>query len=128
MRALLDTHTLLWWFFDRPELSARARAVIAEPSNEILVSAASGWEISTKHRIGKLQGVEPLLEDMGGWVAQARLTDLPVEIPHAQKAGSWSHDHRDPFDRMLAAQAMLEGVPLVTRDPVFESFGILLIW
>ena len=128
LRFLLDTHTLLWWLFDDQRLSEPARAIIADPSNEILVSSATAWEIATKHRLGKLHGVEPLVVDMAEWVRRAGFTELAVRIPHAQKAGSWPQAHRDPFDRMLAAQSALENVPLVTQDHAFASFGIHLAW
>lgn len=119
---------MLWWFFDDPQLSAPARAVIADPTNEILVSSASACEIATKHRLGKLHGVEPLVVDMTEWVRKASFSELPVRISHGQKAGTWPHAHRDPFDRMLAAQSALEDLPLVTKDPAFASFGLRLVW
>lgn len=128
MRHLLDTHALLWWLWDDPQLSPRSRQIIAEPSNEILVSGVSAWEIATKHRLGRLGGVEPLLVDMAEWVRRAGFVALPVGISHAQRAGSWVLDHRDPFDRMLAAQSAIEDVPLITRDPVFAAFGIHTVW
>jgi PIN domain nuclease of toxin-antitoxin system len=128
LRFLLDTHALLWWMFDDPQLSESARGILADPSNEILVSSATAWEIATKHRLGKLRGVEPLVIDMAGWVRRAGFFELAVSIPHAQKAGSWPHAHRDPFDRMLAAQSALEDVPLLTQDPALKSFGVRVVW
>ncbi len=128
MRFLLDTHALLWWLFDEPKLSRNAREIIADPSNVILISSASAWEISTKHRLGKLPSAKVLVQDIPSWVERAGFTELPVRIAHAQHAGSWPQIHRDPFDRMLAAQSALEDLPLVGCDPAFESFGIRTAW
>ncbi len=114
--------------FDDGRLSETAREILTDPANEILVSSASAWEIATKHRLGRLHGVEPLIVDMVAWVRRAGFSELSVRIPHAQKAGSWPQTHRDPFDRMLAAQGTLEDVPLMTRDPAFEVFGISVVW
>lgn len=128
MRFLLDTHTLLWWLFDDFRLSIPARAILVDPGNKIFVSSASAWEISTKHRLGKLTGVDVLINDMATWVQRAGFSELTVNILHAQKAGSWPQAHRDPFDRMLAAQSALEDLPLLTRDSAFRNFGIRLYW
>lgn len=128
MRFLLDTHTLLWWLFDDPRLSAAAREIVAAPANEILVSAATAWEVATKHRLGKLAVATELVKDIDGWVDRAGFTALPISIVHAQRAGAWPHPHRDPFDRMLAAQSTIEELPLVSQDPAFESFGIHVVW
>ena len=128
VRFLLDTHTLLWWLFDDPKLSANVREIVADPENEIYVSSASAWEISTKYRLGKLPAARELVRDISTWVQKAGFSELPVNIPHAQRAGSWPQAHRDPFDRLLAAQSALEEAPLVSRDPAFESFGIRLVW
>lgn len=125
---LLDTHTLLWWLFDEPKLSVRARAVLADPSREILVSSASAWEIATKHRLGKLPDADVLVTDIAGWIRKAGFSSLPITIDHAQRAGSWTAQHRDPFDRMLAAQAEIERVALITNDPVFAQFGLHALW
>ncbi len=128
MTFLLDTHTLLWWLFDDPQLSETVREIVADPANDILVSAASAWEISTKHRLGKLPAADELAKDMRTWFQRAGFRELPVRTPHAQRAGSWPQAHRDPFDRMLAAQSALEDVPLLTRDDKLESFGIRVVW
>ena len=128
MTFLLDTHALLWWLFDDPNLSRTVRGLIEEPGHTILVSAASAWEISTKHRLGKLREVDELLEDMGSWVARAGFRELPILVSHAQRAGSWPHAHKDPFDRMLAAQSAIENVPLLTRDEQLAGFNIRVIW
>jgi PIN domain nuclease of toxin-antitoxin system len=128
VRYLLDTHAALWWLFDDPRLPTRARALLAERRNEMLISAASAWEIATKHRLGKLECARELVKDMTGWFRRARFTELPVTVAHAQRAGSWTQPHRDPFDRMLAAQSILEDVPLISRDQAFAAFGVALVW
>lgn len=128
MRFLLDTHTLLWWLFDDPRLSGTVREIVADAGNEIVVSSATAWEISTKHRLGKLPAAKQLVQDIAGWVERAGFGELPATIRHAQRAGSWPHAHRDPFDRMLAAQSALEELPLISRDSELEAFGIRLVW
>jgi PIN domain nuclease of toxin-antitoxin system len=125
---LLDTHALLWWLFDDPRLPGTARAIIAEPENRIYASSASAWEISTKHRLGKLSAAATLVQDIEGWFRRARFAELPILTRHAQRAGAFHLPHRDPFDRMLAAQSELEEAPLVTQDPAFAAFGIRTVW
>ena len=128
MRLLLDTHVLLWWFFDDDRLSAKLRTQISNPDNEILVSSASAWEISTKHRLGKLPEAGEAVHRFRELVTQARMGELPVTVEHALLAGAFEVDHRDPFDRMLAAQSRAEGIPLATRDPAFSRFDIEVLW
>ncbi len=128
LKFLLDTHTLLWWLFDDSRLSKKAYRIIEDPANQIFVSSASAWEISTKHRIGKLPSADTLVQDIAGWVSRAGLSELAVTIQHAERAGHWSQPHRDPFDRMLAAQSSIENMPLVSRDAPLETFGLSLIW
>lgn len=128
MKYLLDTHALVWWLTNDRRLSKAARAVIGDASNRIAVSSASVWEICTKHRIGKLEGVDALARDVAGWVAKARFEQLPISFAHAERAGGWPQEHRDPFDRMLAAQSELEAMPLVTIDDALRSFGIQIVW
>ena len=128
MRLLLDTHTLLWWLFDDPQLSAKARALIADPGNTVLVSTASAWEVAIKHRIGKLPEAGEAVRRFASLIREARMEALPIGIEHALQAGSFSTAHRDPFDRMLAAQSLIEGVPLVTQDPAFGAFGVETVW
>lgn len=128
MRFLLDTHTLLWWLYDDPRLSKRAREIVGDSANKVLVSSASAWEISTKHRLGKLPSAVELVRDISGWVHRAGFVELPITISHGQRAGSWPQSHRDPFDRMLAAQCALEELPLITKDAQLEDFGIRLVW
>ena len=128
MRLLLDTHALLWWFTDDPRLSKTARDVIANQSNTVLVSAASAWEIATKHRLGKLGDIAEAVDRFSELITADGFEHLPVSCFHGLKAGSYPVAHRDPFDRMLAAQSELESVPLVTRDPAFAAFGTKTLW
>ena len=121
---LLDTHIFLWWLFDDKRLSASLRERIADPEQRILVSAASVWEISTKFRIGKLPEAAEVAHDTPAWITKAGFEPLSILPVHAQLAGSWDIPHRDPFDRMLAAQATLEELPLASVDPAMGLFGI----
>jgi PIN domain nuclease of toxin-antitoxin system len=128
MRLLLDTHTLVWWFTDNPSLSPPARAAILDTANEILVSAVCGWEIATKYRLGKFPEAAGSLAHYFEFIAADGFVHLPVSAEHAVRAGSFAVDHRDPFDRLLAAQAELEHLTLVTRDPAFAQFGTRTLW
>ena len=107
MRLLLDTHALIWWLAGDVRLSPRARRAIEDESNEIFVSAASAWEVSTKHRLGKLPDAGPLAVDFAREVRAQGFVPLPISLEHGQVAGALAIDHRDPFDRMLVAQARL---------------------
>lgn len=128
MAHLLDTHALLWWLFDDPKLPVTARGIIMDPNNRILVSSICALEIATKHRLGRLDSAAPLLTDFSGWMRQAGFEELPISIAHAQNAGSWPQPHRDPFDRVLAAQSILEGVPVISCDAAIAQFGAPLVW
>jgi PIN domain nuclease of toxin-antitoxin system len=128
MRLMLDTHALLWWLFDDARLSPTVRGLVGDRGNEVLVSSASGWEIAIKYRLGKLPSAAVLVQDLPGWVAKAGFAELPIRLAHAQRAGMWPQDHRDPFDRMLAAQSSVEDLPLVSSDTALRGFGITLVW
>ncbi len=128
MRCLLDTHALLWWLFDDPRLSSTVRGILGDPDNEIHVSSASACEIATKHRLGRLPSAKVLVQDIGGWVRRAGFREAPITIADAQRAGSWPQPHRDPFDRMLAAQSANGSLPLVSLDQELRAFGVTLIW
>ncbi len=128
MKLLLDTHALLWWFTDDPKLSPAAREAILSEEHEIFVSAASAWEIATKQRLGKLDDLPDLSGRFGELVAADGFSHLPVNYLHSLRAGGYSLAHRDPFDRMLAAQSELEFLPLVTLDPDFALFGTDTFW
>lgn len=120
-RYLIDTHILLWWIFNDPKLNQNSRRIIQNPSNKILVSSASAWEIATKHRIGKLPEAKELLEDYDGILQKARFDQLSITTAHALRAGLLPIQHRDPFDRMIMAQSELEQIPVITYDPAFKT-------
>jgi PIN domain nuclease of toxin-antitoxin system len=128
VRVLLDTHAVLWWFADDQTLPPGVGALIDDPANTIFVSAASAWEVCTKVRIGKLPTGTGLCEDFPGYLQRFHFTPLPISVEHGRLAGRLPGPHKDPFDRMLAAQALLEGVPLITNDPSFAGFGVNVIW
>lgn len=128
MRFLLDTHTLLWSFNGDRSLSAAARRLIEDGSHEILVSAASAWEIATKVRLGKLPTGEELIRNLDGFLIQLGFDGLPVSISHAARAGMLGGEHRDPFDRMLIAQAQSEDLPIISNDRVFDRYHVKRIW
>ncbi|MCI5220469.1 MAG: type II toxin-antitoxin system VapC family toxin [Candidatus Electrothrix sp. LOE2] len=121
---LLDTHIFLWWLFDDPHLPAGIRGHIGETENTILISAASVWEITTKFRLGKLPQAETVARNVPKWISEAGFTALSVSPDHAQLAGEWEMAHRDPFDRMLAAQAKLENVVLASVDKELRRFPV----
>jgi len=128
MRALLDTHALLWWLVDDERLSKNARALIANEDNEILTSAASAWEISTKHRLGKLPQAAQIARSLPSLLRKARIEALAIGLEHALKAGELPGPHKDPFDRMLIAQAKIEKLPVISADPVFGAYGVRVLW
>lgn len=124
---LLDTHIFLWWLFDAPELPAGLKEQLSDPRQPALVSAASVWEISTKYRLGKLPEAASVANNVSLWIEKAGFQPLSVTPEHAQLAGSWDMAHRDPFDRMLAAQAKLEKLPLASVDQALTAFPITLV-
>ena len=128
MRLLLDTHALIWWLAGDPSLSANAKAAIGDPGNEVFVSAASAWEIATKFRIGRLPPAGALARDVRGALANQGFLDLPISIQHGQAAGNLPGPHRDPFDRMLVAQATLADLVLVSNEAVFDRYGVRRLW
>jgi PIN domain nuclease of toxin-antitoxin system len=127
MTILLDSHAFFWWTTDDPRLSRYALKSIEEDS-EVYVSAVTAWEITNKIRTGKWPGAKPLADHFFEVIADYGFTSLPITLEHAHRAGLIPGQHRDPFDRMLAAQAQIENVPLVTADPVFRMFGTRVLW
>ncbi|MGO9742006.1 MAG: type II toxin-antitoxin system VapC family toxin [Roseiarcus sp.] len=128
MRLLIDTHTLLWWLAGDEALSLAARAAIADDSNDVFVSAASVWEIATKHRIGKLPGVAAIVADIDAVLSDQNFMGLPISIRHGQAGGALPGPHRDPFDRMLIAQAITENLVLVSNELAFDAYGVRRLW
>jgi len=126
--ALLDTHAILWATLTPKELSPKARKVIADEANTLLVSSMSAWEISNKVRIGKLPEAEGLERSFLEFMAAAGYTVLPLSVDVALRAGRLLGDHRDPFDRMIAAQALALDIPVLSIDPKLDAFGIRRIW
>lgn len=128
MRLLLDTHAFLWWLDGDRRLSIKARRLIADDANAVLVSAASAWEITAKARLGKLPGAKDVAADVFGCIGSQGFVPLDITVLHAQRAGGLAGDHRDPFDRMLIAQAQLEDVAVISDDRVFDEYGVRRIW
>lgn len=128
MKVLLDTHALLWWLSGDERLSVDARELIGSLDNTVLVSAASAWEVSTKYRLGKLPGAREVALDIASCLASQGFQAIPITLDQAQQAGSLPGPHRDPFDRMLIAQAQDLAVPLVSNEVVFDSYGVSRIW
>jgi PIN domain nuclease of toxin-antitoxin system len=126
MTILLDSHTFVWWVLDDRKLSARAAAAIEE--DRVLVSAVVAWEISAKVRSGKWPEARMLSERFFDTLKHYAWGGLSITLEHAHLAGSMPGAHRDPFDRMLAAQAIVEGTPLVTIDPAFRHFNVEVLW
>lgn len=125
---LLDTHALLWWLLDSPELSGAARAAIADGRRRVLVSAASAWELATKHRLGKLPEADHIVSNLAAYLRKQLVDTLPISLEHALAAGRLPGPHRDPFDRMLMAQAQSDRLLVVTVDPVFGEYGVPVLW
>ena len=122
-RLLLDTHALLWWLADDPRLGPRARELIGDERNEAYVSAASAWEISIKKALGKLEAPG----DLDAIVEEEGFAKLPITFFHGERAGSLPDLHRDPFDRMLIAQAQAEGLDIVTTDERIASYAVRVV-
>ena len=128
VRALLDTHAFLWWIADSGRLSGAAHGAIADESNDILVSAASAWEIATKHRLGKLPGGEAVATDIAGHIVGQGFLEMAIGVADAERAGRLPGPHRDPFDRMLIAQALAQDLTVVSVDAVFDRYGVNRLW
>ena len=114
---LLDSHVLLWWWFEPERLSPPVQGLLADPATPVLVSAATVWELSLKHHQGKLPELAQAVSDLPGLLQADGFQPLSISLSHGARAGAYSQPHRDPFDRMLAAQAELERLVLLTVDP-----------
>jgi PIN domain nuclease of toxin-antitoxin system len=128
VRLLLDTHALIWWVLGIDRLGPSAIAGLSDPSNDVLVSAVSAMEIATKFRIGKLPEARRIAQDFEAVVAEQSFTPLSISIPHARLAGSLQLAHKDPFDRLLIAQSIMENLTLVTNEVMFDDFGVSRLW
>lgn len=128
VRALLDTHAFLWWIADSGRLSGAAHSAIADEMNDIIVSAASAWEITTKYRLGKLPGGEAVAIDISDHIIGQGFEEMAISVADAERAGRLPGPHRDPFDRMLIAQALAQGLTVLSVDEVFDRYGVNRLW
>jgi PIN domain nuclease of toxin-antitoxin system len=128
LRILVDTHAFFWWLTLDRRLSPRALEALEDQTNEVLVSAVIAWEMATKIRLGKWPGGAAIADDLDKTVHEHDLQALPITMAHARLAGSLPSPHRDPFDRILAAQSELEGAVLATADPAFRDFNVAVLW
>jgi PIN domain nuclease of toxin-antitoxin system len=124
VRLLLDTHVLLWWREDSPHLSPRARSQISDSANVILVSIASFWEIVIKRSLGKLR----FPDDLEAMMREEAFGLMQISFQHLRRLETLPGLHRDPFDRMLVSQALIEGTPLVSNDPALPPYGVPTFW
>jgi PIN domain nuclease of toxin-antitoxin system len=124
VRLLIDSHPFLWWSEASPYLSLAARGAIADPTNEVLISVAALWELTIKASSGKLN----LPADLETMVASQQFSLLSITFVHLRQLAILPRRHRDPFDRMMIAQALAEGIPIATSDRVFASYGLQIVW
>jgi PIN domain nuclease of toxin-antitoxin system len=125
---LLDTHIVLWWFQGAGKLSAKAKGLLRDSDVTVLVSAVSVWEIAIKYKAGKLDASSGLISRFQSSLEEEHFVELPITAAHAIRAGLLEGSHKDPFDRMLIAQARMESVPVVSTDPCFDAFKVTRIW
>ena len=128
MRTLLDTHAYLWWLSRSNRLPAAALESITNSGNEVFFSAASAWEIATKHRLGRLPEAELVIQNVFASIEAAGFEELPITVRDAELAGSLPNHHQDPFDRMLIAQALIRNLTLVSNERIFDQYGVNRIW
>lgn len=128
MRVLLDTHTVIWAKISPKSLSRQVAKIVADPLNEIFVSAATAWEIATKVRLGRLPGADSLERDFLETMEDSGYTLLPIEAESALRAGRLTADHGDPFDRIIAAQALAMDIPVLSTDTKLDLFGVRRLW
>jgi len=128
VKVLLDTHALLWWWHGNPRLSQAARNILADPANEVYVSAATAWEVATKVRIGKLAEARILASRLGDVIVEQGFLHLPISVEHGLRAGLLTSRHRDPFDRIIAAQAIINDLEVISTDPSISELGARTLW
>lgn len=128
MRVLLDTHAFLWLLLEPAKLSRRVRILLAKTETEILVSSATAWEIATKHRLGKLDHAGEVVRGYEEHLRTALAGELAISSSHALLAGSFKTAHKDPFDRLIAAQGTLDALPVISSDRAFDDFPVTLLW
>jgi PIN domain nuclease of toxin-antitoxin system len=128
VRLLLDTHALIWFAFGNPQMSAKARATIESLESEVWVSVATAWELTTKVRIGKLPIATAFANDFRAKMRGLGFHELAVTVEHGQRAGLLPGDHKDPFDRMLIAQAQAENLVIVSNEKIFDEYHVRRLW
>jgi PIN domain nuclease of toxin-antitoxin system len=128
LRVLLDTHAFLWWIGDDPRLSERAREMLSDGDNDLVFSAASGWEIAIKARLGLLHVPGDLNTYLFRQLTENYTSVLPVHLSHALRVHALPEHHRDPFDRLLVAQAIVEEIPLLSADPRIARYPVEVVW
>jgi PIN domain nuclease of toxin-antitoxin system len=128
LRVLFDTHALIWWFSDNPSLPQGVRGIIGDTDNTLLVSAASAWEIAIKYQKGKFHKVADLVSDFSGRIDREGFQLLSISVEHGIRAGLLPGLHKDPFDRMLIAQAQAESIPIISNDTIFDHYGVRRLW
>jgi PIN domain nuclease of toxin-antitoxin system len=128
VKVLLDTHVLLWLLLEPQKLSKRVRRLLSDTGTEVLVSSATAWELATKHRLGKLEHAADVVRGYSDHLRTALASELSISSAHALLAGSFKSAHKDPFDRLLASQSTLEGIPLVSNDRAFDDFPVTSFW
>jgi PIN domain nuclease of toxin-antitoxin system len=128
VRLLLDTHALLWWLTKNPSLTVSAQDLIKSRDHTVLVSAVSSWEIATKVRLGKLDVASEVVANFGFYLERERFQIITINVDHGIRAGSLPGPHKDPFDRILIAQALAENVPIVSNDRALDGYGVRRLW
>jgi len=128
MRLLLDTQTFLWWITDDPRLSERAREIMGDGKNQLFLSAASGWEIAIKAKLGKLKVSDDLEHFIPEQMVLNAVENLPILLSHVLHVYTLPDYHRDPFDRLLISQAQLEGLPILTADSQISRYPVEVVW
>lgn len=128
MRYLLDTHALIWWWADNPRLPVPIRALIQEPHSRIFISPVSALEMAIKVRNWKLEKMQEAVQNFHEWIEDEGFVSVDITCDHAREAGLLEGEHRDPFDRLIAAQSIIEKIPVISRDPALASLGCETVW